>query len=250
MNIVAEVPRVGGQKSTKEKTMTDTTIGVSVDSQNSKPASDLTEIVLLLDETQSMGRYQDVTISSINEYLGTQRDAGGECNVSLVTFSKKDFQNHSWGGGLQLCAMGASMPVHRDAAPVIDLDLSALTEKAQKSNENVRSIFEVQNIKSVPSLSRDNYRPQGWTNLYDAIGETIINTDKRIRELDHVPAVLFVIITDGEENSSRTHTLDSVKNLIKAREEDGWTFIYMGANQDVDFCSMFVVQGKTFVQTF
>lgn len=211
--------------------MTDT-LGVTSTQSSSKPLSDLTEIVLLLDETQSMGRYCDVTISSINEYLGTQRDTVGECNVSLVTFSKKSYSYGGAVGGSMAFSACASMPVHRSAAPIRNLNLGSLTEKAQASNEDIRPIFESENIKSVTELSRDNYRPGGWTNLYDAIGETIIATDKRIRELDHVPAVLFVIITDGEENSSRTHDLNSIQNLIKAREEDGWTFVYMGANQD------------------
>lgn len=44
--------------------------------------------------------------------------------------------------------------------------------------------------------------------------------------------VLCVIFTDGKENSSRRVTPDVLQEAISAREADGWTFIYMGANQD------------------
>lgn len=44
--------------------------------------------------------------------------------------------------------------------------------------------------------------------------------------------VLAVIITDGGENSSREVGSEALAGLIAAREANGWTFIYMGANQD------------------
>jgi hypothetical protein len=47
-----------------------------------------------------------------------------------------------------------------------------------------------------------------------------------------VPDVLIVIVTDGGENSSREFNLDAVRELIKAKETEGWTFVYLGANQD------------------
>jgi len=44
--------------------------------------------------------------------------------------------------------------------------------------------------------------------------------------------VLCVIFTDGYENSSTEMTSDKLREMIDQRERDGWTFIYMGANQD------------------
>jgi len=44
--------------------------------------------------------------------------------------------------------------------------------------------------------------------------------------------MLLLVYTDGEENSSREHTADSVKKLVQAKTADGWEFIYLGANQD------------------
>jgi hypothetical protein len=44
--------------------------------------------------------------------------------------------------------------------------------------------------------------------------------------------VLAVILTDGLENASEEVTGAQVKKLISDCESEGWTFIYMGANQD------------------
>jgi len=43
---------------------------------------------------------------------------------------------------------------------------------------------------------------------------------------------LFVIITDGGENASTEFNLSAIRSLIKSKEDDGWTFIYLGANQN------------------
>lgn len=44
--------------------------------------------------------------------------------------------------------------------------------------------------------------------------------------------VLAVIFTDGGENSSREVTAEQLQAAVAEREARGWTFIYMGANQD------------------
>jgi hypothetical protein len=58
-----------------------------------------------------------------------------------------------------------------------------------------------------------------------------------MREVDAVdPAaagrVLAVIVTDGFENSSREVDPQTLATSIALHERDGWTFIYLGANQD------------------
>lgn len=50
---------------------------------------------------------------------------------------------------------------------------------------------------------------------------------------DAAGKVLAVIVTDGDENSSREVTIDAVRSMIGEKEATGdWTFIYLGANQD------------------
>jgi len=81
-------------------------------------------------------------------------------------------------------------------------------------------------IKNVPELTAETYKPDNLTPLYDAIAATIKSTEKRAKD----SPVLFVVMTDGEENASREHDFKSVQALIA--EKDSWTFVYLGANQD------------------
>ena len=44
---------------------------------------------------------------------------------------------------------------------------------------------------------------------------------------------MFVINTDGEENSSREYSADKVHSMIEhEKEKYGWGFIFLGANID------------------
>jgi len=44
---------------------------------------------------------------------------------------------------------------------------------------------------------------------------------------------LCVILTDGEENASKEYSRAQIFDMIKAYENEGWTFLYLGANHDV-----------------
>lgn len=88
-------------------------------------------------------------------------------------------------------------------------------------------------VEGVPLFTADDYQPSGFTPLYDAIAKTIQETARAIGEKkDWGPAVIFVIMTDGEENASREFDREKVRRLIEAKQEIGWNFVYLGANQD------------------
>jgi hypothetical protein len=80
-------------------------------------------------------------------------------------------------------------------------------------------------IAEVNPLTRETFKPRGSTALLDAIGRMI-----KEWKSDTKPTV--VIFTDGLENASHTYTKTHIKDLIEARQKDGWTFVYLGANQD------------------
>lgn len=85
-------------------------------------------------------------------------------------------------------------------------------------------------LSRIHKLDHDSYRPGGNTALNDAIGATV-----RKVESDHprVDKVVTVIMTDGEENSSREWSLNAVKALIEQKEKEGiWTFVFLGAAPD------------------
>lgn len=87
-------------------------------------------------------------------------------------------------------------------------------------------------VREVPDLDYGSYAPDGMTALYDAIGYTMRIAD------DFVAAktpdqVIFVVMTDGEENSSREFTRERIFEMIQDRQANaGYEFIYLGANQD------------------
>lgn len=82
--------------------------------------------------------------------------------------------------------------------------------------------------KSVKEVGKLDFSPDGMTALYDAVCTTI----KGVKEKKN-QKVITVIMTDGEENSSKEYSEKDMKSLIKEREKKGnWTFVYLGANQD------------------
>lgn len=90
-------------------------------------------------------------------------------------------------------------------------------------------------IEAVKPLTDDDYFVRGSTALLDAIGSTvkkIENVQKRLPEELKAESVIFVITTDGQENSSSEYTVKMVKKMIEEHQKQGWQFIFMGANMD------------------
>ena len=82
-------------------------------------------------------------------------------------------------------------------------------------------------LSQVHKLDKKSYQPGGNTALNDAIGITVRKVDADRPQVDKI---VTVIMTDGEENSSREWTHDAVKALIDDKEKDGnWTFVFLGA---------------------
>ena len=82
--------------------------------------------------------------------------------------------------------------------------------------------------KDISVLTNEDYKPNGMTSLYDAIGETV-----NFQIEQNPKNVLVVILTDGEENSSRKYSKKDIKKLLEKMEhENEWKIMYLGANQD------------------
>jgi uncharacterized protein YegL len=90
---------------------------------------------------------------------------------------------------------------------------------------------------STVTLTEKEYYTRGSTALLDAIGKTIIDVGFRLSHLiesEYPSKVIFVITTDGLENSSKEYTYEKVKQMISRQKEVcNWEFIFMGANIDV-----------------
>ena len=97
-------------------------------------------------------------------------------------------------------------------------------------------VFSNLKIQKVKPLTNKTYIPAGGTSLLDSIGMSI---DEFVDMLADTPKeerpdkTLFVILTDGEENSSTQYHSDLIKMMVNdMRENFNAEFIYLGANQD------------------
>jgi hypothetical protein len=87
-------------------------------------------------------------------------------------------------------------------------------------------------IGMVPELTRQQYQPRGGTPLLDALGTLISRVDQRLVDLGTCEDQIVVVFTDGYENSSTTWNRSTLFQAIESRRAAGWTFVYLGANQD------------------
>lgn len=103
-------------------------------------------------------------------------------------------------------------------------------------NDKSIVVHDRKSIKDIAPMTRQDYAPCGSTALLDAIGcaiHHIGNIHKYARKEDIPDKTLFVITTDGMENSSHLFDADKIKYMINMQKEKyGWEFIFLGANID------------------
>ena len=99
---------------------------------------------------------------------------------------------------------------------------------------HIKTVFADRPLSEVPTLYHSNYTPNGGTNLLDAIGYTINQVNEALdqRKKKDRPGVIILIMTDGEENSSRKYNSEQIKAMVKAAEKADWSFVFLGANID------------------
>lgn len=90
-------------------------------------------------------------------------------------------------------------------------------------------------LRGIAPLTDRDYQVGGCTALLDAIGRTVHKVERARKNV--LPAfrpqkTLFVIITDGEENSSREYSARQIRTLVGQKKEEGWEFVFLGANID------------------
>jgi Mg-chelatase subunit ChlD len=91
-------------------------------------------------------------------------------------------------------------------------------------NSNVTTHYTDTPIKDVQEFKK--YSPDGFTSLYDAIG-TAINNKK-----ENVKGVCMVIVTDGQDNTSKEFNKKSILELInKMKKENDWQIVYLASDE-------------------
>ena len=157
----------------------------------------LTELVMILDRSGSMGGLESDTIGGYNSMLKKQREEDGEVLVSTVLFDDRS-------------------EVLYDRVPLEKMP--QMTEKE----------YYVRGCTALLDAVGGAIRHIGNVHKY-AIG----NVHKYAREEDRPEKTIFVITTDGLENASREYSYGRVKKMVEQQKEKyGWEFLFLGANID------------------
>lgn len=151
-------------------------------------------VVLLLDETSSMMRIAKETVDSVNAFFAT---------------------------------------LLRENDPEA-VQVGAWTFSEVAGEPSTRTLFSTRKLASWQRMTYEQYRPRGYTPLYDAIGLVITQADyilDGLKKLDQEDRrVVIVIQTDGEENRSKEISLVALKSMIADRQKRGWEFVFLGAD--------------------
>ena len=94
-------------------------------------------------------------------------------------------------------------------------------------NHFVTDVYNCDTVQNLPNLLMQDYRPDGMTAMFDAIGLSLTKLQRKLNKLENATAVV-TIISDGLENASRIYSLNDVAKLI-----DSMMFVFMGTNQNV-----------------
>ena len=106
-------------------------------------------------------------------------------------------------------------------------------------------------LPEITHLDSQTFVPRGSTPLLDAtgllIGRTMVDQSARVAAGLQAEDIIFVTITDGEENESHEFNLAQIRELVEKRTEEGWAFIYLSAGIDAyaDAAQMGIHSGDT-----
>ena len=87
-------------------------------------------------------------------------------------------------------------------------------------------------IGEAKPLTPATYVPRASTPLLDALGQGIYDLALALADMGEgrPDKVVFVVITDGQENASREYTREQVVALIEEKQAAGWEFVFLSAD--------------------
>lgn len=160
---------------------------------------------ILLDRSGSMtGERWTNAINSINEYVGTLKAGGQDGRVTVAAFDGSGF----------------SYSNTRTAYN---------NEFNENNNVNFTVLRDGKKISKFKSLKETEIDPRGSTPLFDATARLL-----NMAEQNNGEKTIIIIMTDGEENSSRDYNMKSIKDRLKGCEHRGWEVIFLGAEFNAD----------------
>jgi len=169
-----------------------------------------TYYLLIVDASSSMNHLKNSTISGVNE------------QIDSIKQLEKEFPDQKYNMSF----------IHFNSAVTIEY-----TDRQSDSLEYI---------------TEKNYNCSGMTALLDAIGVGVKNLNDKIGEkiASGEASAVVVIITDGEENSSREFNGTKIKSMIEELQATNrWTFTFVGANIDsISTASRYGIDNKNVMQ--
>lgn len=152
----------------------------------------LSHIIFVLDDSASMQSCRQSTIAGYNEYLQGQKEDAKKTGIKTLVSL---YKFNGW---------------------------------------QVNNVFDRKDVAEVSPLTEKDYNPQGGTNLLDAIGGVMMQINNLLiaKEKSDRESVIITILTDGEENQSRTFDNAAIKAMVEKAEAKNWAFMFLGANID------------------
>lgn len=182
-------------------------------------------LVFIIDESGSMSGSESDVIGGFNKTIKEQKEINvGECTVSFFTFNDKVKERFIGKKLNEIKELKEGHFLHNNLYSK-SINFSSLVINNSSAIYN----FETNESENDPLY---NYYPSGGTAMNDAIGIAIDKIGKWLNDMpeeERPSKNLIVIMTDGEENSSKEYTLSKVQEMIKHQTEKyNWTFVYMG----------------------
>lgn len=97
-------------------------------------------------------------------------------------------------------------------------------------NHEATEVFYKADIDALHSLDPKDYQPNGSTALNDALGHGVTKLERDVAPGDRV---VVSIVSDGHENASREFNAVAVKDLVERLSKGDWTFMHLGARQNL-----------------
>jgi uncharacterized protein YegL len=155
--------------------------------------NDYVHISILLDRSGSMERIRNDIIGGFNTFLNPQKQHSGYATLSLTQF---DLPN----GG----------------------------------KPRFEEVYHFIPIQNVAELTTSTFIPRGNTPLFDALGESITKLGEHLSSMPEEVRpfkVIYVVITDGEENSSKKFSKQQILEMINHQIESyKWDFVFLSAD--------------------
>lgn len=89
-------------------------------------------------------------------------------------------------------------------------------------------------VAEIPELTRETYVPRASTPLLDAFGRGINDLEAslgKLPEAERPARVVFAVVTDGQENSSREFRKEQIEKMVKEKtEKHDWQFVFLSAD--------------------